>query len=96
MLDDGFNVSAHWLQSPHHGSRSSSSRGFLRAVGAQGVLISRGRNNAFGHPHPLVMSRYAWSAMEVHDSAVLGAITLQLGAYEDARAERRTRRFWRD
>lgn len=96
MLDDGFDVRAQWLQSPHHGSRSSSSRAFLRAVGARDVLISRGRNNAFGHPHPLVMSRYAWSGMEIHDSAELGAITLQLGAYEEAWAERRTRRFWRD
>jgi len=34
--------------------------------------------------------------MEIHDSAVLGAITVQLGAYERALAERRTRRFWRD
>ena len=96
MLDDGFDVSAHWLQSPHHGSRSSSSRAFLRAVGAHGVLISRGRNNAFGHPHPLVVSRYGWSGMAIHDSAERGAITVRLGAYQAASAERSTRRFWRD
>jgi competence protein ComEC len=96
MLEQGFDARAEWLQSPHHGSRSSSSRAFLRAVGASGVLISRGRNNAFGHPHPLVMSRYQWSGMQVYDSAELGAITVQLGAHTDIQAERRTPRFWRE
>jgi competence protein ComEC len=96
MLADGFDARAEWLQSPHHGSRSSSSRAFLRAVGAHSVLISRGRNNAFGHPHPLVMSRYQWSGMRVYDSAESGAITLQLGARQDASGERQSKRFWRD
>jgi len=96
MLAQGFDVSADWLQSPHHGSRSSSSQTFLRAVAPRGVLISRGRNNTFGHPHPLVMARYQRLGMQIHDSAELGAITLQLGEFSDARAERRTRHFWRE
>lgn len=96
MLDDGFNVRADWLQSPHHGSRSSSSKPFLREVAPRGVLISRGRNNSFGHPHPLVLSRYQWLGIAVYDSAELGAITLQLGAFEEPGAERRTQRFWRE
>jgi len=96
MLDDGFDVRADWLQSPHHGSRSSSSKPFLREVAPRGVLISRGRNNSFGHPHPLVMSRYQWMGIAAYDSATLGAITLQLGAFAEPRAERSTRRFWRE
>jgi competence protein ComEC len=96
MLEQGFDVSADWLQAPHHGSRSSSSNLFLRAVAPRGVLISRGRNNAFGHPHPLVMARYQRLGMEIHDSAELGAITLQLGTFTGVQAERRTRRFWRE
>jgi competence protein ComEC len=96
MLAQGFDVRADWLQSPHHGSRSSSSQVFLRAVAPRAVLISRGRNNTFGHPHPLVMARYQRLGMQIHDSAELGAITLQLGEFGDARAERRTRHFWRE
>lgn len=96
MLEQGFDVRAHWLQSPHHGSRSSSSKRFLQAVSPRGVLISRGRNNAFGHPHPLVMSRYRWLDLEVHDSAEVGAITLQLGTFGEVRSERAVRRFWRE
>jgi competence protein ComEC len=96
LLEDGFNVRADWLQAPHHGSRSSSSKLFLRAVAPRGVLISRGRNNAFGHPHPLVMSRYQWMGIAAYDSAEWGAITLQLGDFGEPLAERRTRRFWRE
>jgi competence protein ComEC len=96
LLDYGFDVRADWLQSPHHGSRSSSSKPFLREVAPRGVLISRGRNNSFGHPHPLVMSRYGWMGIATYDSAKLGAITLQLGAFAEPEAERRTQRFWRE
>jgi competence protein ComEC len=96
MIEDGFAHNAEWLQSPHHGSRSSSSARFLRAVAPRGVLISRGRNNAFGHPHPLVMARYKGLGIASYDSADLGAITLQLGAFGEPEAERSRRRFWRD
>lgn len=95
-IDSGFNLRAHWLQSPHHGSRSSSSNAFLRAVGPHAVLISRGRNNSFGHPHPLVMSRYRWLKIASHDSAELGAISLRLGTFGAARSQQMERRFWRD
>jgi competence protein ComEC len=96
MLEQGFDVRADWLQAPHHGSRTSSSNSFLRAVAARGVLISRGRNNSFGHPHPWVMARYQRLGMRILDSAEQGAVTLQLGTFGDVQAERRTRRFWRE
>lgn len=95
-ISSGFDLRAHWLQAPHHGSRSSSSKPFLRAVAPKGVLISRGRNNAFGHPHPLVMSRYRWFGIPSHDSAELGAIELSLGTFDQPRAQQLERRFWRD
>jgi competence protein ComEC len=96
MLEQGFDVRADWLQAPHHGSRTSSSKRFLHAVSPRGVLISRGRNNAFGHPHPLVMSRYRWLGIDTHDSAERGAITLRLGTFGDVDSERAVRRFWRE
>ena len=96
VLGSGFDVRAHWLQAPHHGSRSSSSTAFLKAVAPERVLISRGRNNAFGHPHPQVMARYAALAVQPYDSAELGAIRLQLGVFGEAQGERARRRFWRD
>ena len=46
------------LKSPHHGSGTSSSDEFLRAIRPALVLISAGRGNPFGHPVPHVLARY--------------------------------------
>lgn len=96
LIASGRDVRADWLQSPHHGSGTSSSKNFLRAVSPRGVLISRGRNNAFGHPHPLVMSRYRWMGIATYDSAESGALNLQLGTFGEPWSQRAIRYFWRD
>ncbi|WP_226503361.1 DNA internalization-related competence protein ComEC/Rec2 [Pseudomonas sp. MWU16-30317] len=88
-------LQAHWLQAPHHGSRTSSSMAFLQALQLRGVLIPRGYDNSFGHPHREVMARYAALGLEVHDTALHGAIHLPLGSFAGARGWRENRRFWR-
>ncbi|MGE8060288.1 DNA internalization-related competence protein ComEC/Rec2 [Pseudomonas sp. NPDC089547] len=85
-----------WLQSPHHGSRSSSSEAFIRATAPRGVLISRGRNNSFGHPHAQVVERYRRHGVKMHDTAVEGALRLVLGGQGEVEGMRGQRRFWRD
>ncbi|NVZ18485.1 DNA internalization-related competence protein ComEC/Rec2 [Pseudomonas costantinii] len=89
-------VQTDWLQAPHHGSRSSSSGPFLQRLAPKSVLISRGRGNAFGHPHPQVMARYQAVGSQVYDSAEQGAIRLQLGAFQSPVVARSQRRFWRE
>ena len=84
-----------WLQSPHHGSRSSSSEGFMRATAPRGVLISRGRNNSFGHPHAQVVERYRRHGVVVHDTAVQGALRLVLGGGGEVEGRRGQGRFRR-
>jgi len=85
-----------WLQAPHHGSRSSSSRAFLQRLAPKFVLISRGRGNAFGHPHPQVMARFHALGSQVYDSAEQGAVRVQLGAFAPPVVARSQRRFWRE
>ncbi|MDW2776550.1 DNA internalization-related competence protein ComEC/Rec2 [Pseudomonas sp. YQ_6] len=85
-----------WLQAPHHGSRSSSTEAFVRATAPRGVLISRGRNNSFGHPHVQVVERYGRHGVVMHDTAVEGALRLVLGRHGEVEDVRRQRRFWRD
>jgi competence protein ComEC len=85
-----------WLQAPHHGSRSSSTEAFVRATAPRGVLISRGRNNSFGHPHVQVVERYGRHGVVMHDTAVEGALRLVLGRHGEVEGVRRQRRFWRD
>jgi competence protein ComEC len=46
------------LLAPHHGSRSSSSEEFLRAVAPETVLISCRKRPGSGAPHPSVLERY--------------------------------------
>lgn len=85
-----------WLQSPHHGSRTSSSEALIRAMAPRGVLISRGRHNGFGHPHPQVIERYRRQGMSIHDTALEGALRLLLGDHGGVEGARGRRRFWRD
>ncbi|ATP43897.1 DNA internalization-related competence protein ComEC/Rec2 [Pseudomonas putida] len=85
-----------WLQAPHHGSRSSSTEAFIRATAPRGVLISRGRNNGFGHPHAQVLERYRRHGLAIHDTALEGALRLVLGRQGDVEGVRGQRRFWRE
>ena len=40
------------LKAGHHGSRSSSDPDWIRALAPEQVLLTAGRHNRFGHPHP--------------------------------------------
>ena len=41
----------------HHGSKTSSTANFLKAIGAESFVNSAGKDNKFGHPHPEVLER---------------------------------------
>jgi competence protein ComEC len=47
------------LLAPHHGSRTSSTFGFVEQVKPRYVIYSAGFNNQHGHPHKDVQMRYA-------------------------------------
>lgn len=96
LLASGMDVQAHWLLVAHHGSRSSSTAAFVDAVQADAALISRGRHNAFGHPHPQVLERLRAARMVIYDTAEGGALRLQLGAFVPASGLRDEPRFWRE
>ncbi|MBA1205190.1 DNA internalization-related competence protein ComEC/Rec2 [Pseudomonas capeferrum] len=95
-LADTLDPGIDWLQAPHHGSRTSSSELFMAATAPRGVLISRGRYNTFGHPHAEVIDRYRRANLEIHDTALHGALRLQLGAQSEVLGQRTQRRFWRE
>ena len=50
ILAKGFDVHATVLKVGHHGSDSSTSSSFLKAVSLQSAVISVGKNNTYGHP----------------------------------------------
>ena len=45
------------LKVSHHGSKSSTTPAFLRAVAPWSAAVSAGRDNSYGHPHGEVMAR---------------------------------------
>jgi len=53
------NMRADVLKAPHHGSDTSSTAAFLRAVRPRIVVISVGRGNRFGFPAAQSLERYA-------------------------------------
>jgi competence protein ComEC len=57
LLARGAELGARVLKVPHHGSRTSTSAAFLRAVSPRVALIGVGRRNTFGHPSPEVLAR---------------------------------------
>ncbi len=62
------------LQVPHHGSRTSSTMPFLRAVHPQAALISSGFYNRFHFPHASVLRRYRQLGVKVTNTAMIGSI----------------------
>ena len=66
-------VSATVVAAPHHGSRSSSSEPFVRAVAPTWVVAQAGYRNRFGHPHPAVVARYLASGAEFIRTDYAGA-----------------------
>ncbi|MGC4084062.1 MAG: ComEC/Rec2 family competence protein [Vicinamibacterales bacterium] len=64
------------LKVPHHGSNSSSSEPFVRALAPDVAIISVGRANTFGHPAPSVLDRYAAVHASVFRTDRDGAVTV--------------------
>ncbi|MBI4090264.1 MAG: MBL fold metallo-hydrolase [Candidatus Kerfeldbacteria bacterium] len=64
------------LKVPHHGSISSSSQEFLDALKPETAVISVGRNNRYGHPHPVVLRRLERRGIEVRRTDVDGDVVL--------------------
>ncbi|HEU4634734.1 MAG TPA: ComEC/Rec2 family competence protein [Edaphobacter sp.] len=66
------------LKVGHHGSRTSSTAGFLDALAPKDAVISVGRNNNFGHPRPEVISRIAGEGTRLFRTDEFGLTTFLL------------------
>jgi competence protein ComEC len=56
ILDHGFDVRSTVLKLGHHGSHTSTNEDWLQHVQPQLGVISAGKDNSFGHPHPEVIA----------------------------------------
>jgi competence protein ComEC len=76
LLSRGIDVRADVLKVPHHGSRSSSTEAFVRAVHPTWAVVSAGRGNRFGHPHAEVEARLRSLVRNVLRTDLSGGITM--------------------
>lgn len=65
---------AQLVMAGHHGSATSSSEEWLAAVGASEAVISCGRDNRYGHPHPEVLARLRARCRNVYQTARDGTL----------------------
>ena len=77
MIDAGVNLKADVLKVAHHGSRFSSTMEFLNAVQPEYAVISVGKDNSYGHPHPDVLGRLAKIGAKVLRTDELGMIVIR-------------------
>lgn len=69
-------LSADVLKVAHHGSKSSTTASWLKAVDPRIALVSVGRDNTYGHPHPAVLARLARRGSRVLRTDLSGRIDL--------------------
>lgn len=72
-LLEGPSPKATVLKAPHHGSRTSSTAGFVQAVRPEHVVFTVGRNR-FGFPREEVVARYRSVGSQVHRTDRSGAL----------------------
>ncbi len=85
---------------PHHGSKSSSSEDYLRALHPQLAVASAGYRNHFGHPAPVVVARYRALDIPLLATFDTGAVRIAFPAGTPPRlvSEERSQqaRYWRE
>lgn len=77
LLRSGHTLNAVVLKAGHHGSNGSSGQEFLRAVMPQIVVISAGRDNSYGHPHPAMLERATAVGATILRTDLMGTIAVE-------------------
>lgn len=83
---------------PHHGSRSSSSPGFVAATAPRHVMVPAGWRNRHGHPAPEVLARWRDAGARVEVTGYTGSLWMRLGQgvhRAELQRARDRRRIWR-
>lgn len=79
ILSSGLPVRSTILKVAHHGSRSSSSKSFLKKVLPRLAVIQVGRDNPYGHPHPATLQALEEvTGHQVLRTDILGTIVIAI------------------
>lgn len=77
MIDSGVDLEAEILHLGHHGSNTSTSPAFLKAVAPEVAIYSAGADNSYGHPHAEVIAAAENAGAEVFGTDVNGTILVE-------------------
>lgn len=95
LLARGVQLDADVLLAPHHGSGTSSTVPFLRAVGPKLAVFQVGHRNRYRHPKPEVIERYREQGIRRLRTDESGAVILRFGGGIEATEYRKLRpRYW--
>lgn len=87
------------LVAPHHGSRTSSTSGFVKAFPTDHVVFPAARYSQWGFPHTIVQMRYKLSGARLHHTGSAGALVFRFpDALHDSKRvsfARGNQRLWR-
>jgi competence protein ComEC len=78
MLAHGRVAAVTLLKIGHHGSRTSTTQGFLEAAAPKDAVVSVGRGNTFGHPRYEVIERIADARIKLYRTDEFGLTTFLL------------------
>ncbi|MEO8433528.1 MAG: ComEC/Rec2 family competence protein [Pyrinomonadaceae bacterium] len=82
LLRTGVNLSSDVVKVAHHGSRTSSTQGFVSATHPTLAIISVGRTSVFGHPHKEVVERWRAIGSELLTTGQKGTITVSTDGHD--------------
>jgi len=74
MLGAGENLQADVLKVGHHGSRTSTTAPFLKAVDPKYAVITVGAGNDYGHPHRETLKRLAGAGITLYRTDLDGTL----------------------
>ena len=81
ILNAGYDVSADVLKCGHHGSRTSTSAKFLKAVNPSYAVISCGAENSYGHPHDGTLQKLEKLGVEILRTDEDGTVLIVSGGH---------------
>lgn len=84
---------------PHHGSKTSSTLGFVEAVNPKVAVFTAGYRNRFGHPKAEIVERYVANGIKTYRSDLDGAVLVDICRAGDLGViawRHQARRYWYD
>ncbi len=76
MLKNNADLKAGVIKIAHHGSNSSSIKGFLRAVSPKEAVISVGKDNSYNHPSKKTLQRIIEEGAVIYRTDEMGTIVI--------------------